>query len=338
MKLLPIPEPYSAGIFLTYKCNTTCRHCFYACSPRWPADWVSEEDAEQVLTQLARAMHGKYPDPERVGVNDGLHFTGGEPFLNFDLLLRLTEMARRLDIPGLFVETNGFWCRDDATTREKLRALQAAGLHGILISANPFILERISFERTERAVRISREVFGGNAIVYQRFFFEQFKRMGLKGTLAFEDYLAQAGYGLRYAELLAGGRVPYKLAHLFQHYPASHFFGLSCRAELIREWHIHVDNYGNFVPGFCGGLSLGNARDLEAICRGIDLDQRPVLKALLTDLEGLYRLGKAHGYQEQESYISKCHLCLDVRRHLARQGDFPELQPAAFYEHLEEQK
>lgn len=235
MSQLTIPVPYSAGLFLTYKCNCVCQHCLYACSPRWPADWISEEDAAQVLAHLAQAMRGKYPFPGQVGVNDGLHLTGGEPFLNFNLLLRLTEKARRLGIPTIFVETNGFWCRDDVTTRERLQALKDAGLHGILVSANPFILERVPFERTRRAARIGREVFGDNAIIYQSFFFRQFEQMGLNGTLPFAEYVRRAGYGLRYAELLPGGRVSYRLAGLFRPYPASYFFGDSCQAELIRE-------------------------------------------------------------------------------------------------------
>ncbi len=336
MKLLPIPEPYSAGIFLTYKCTSTCKHCMYACSPRWEADWLSLEDAEVILLQLARAMRGKYLSPCRIGVNEGLHFTGGEPFLNFDLLLRLTEMAERLGVPATFVETNAFWCTDDETARERLTALKRAGLDGTLISANPFILEHVPFECTERAVRIAQEVFDGNVIVYQRFFFEQFRRMGLRETLAFDKYVETAGYGLQHMELFASGRAVYKLAHLYRAYPAERFFGTSCRRELIRDWHVHVDNYGNFIPGYCAGLSLGDARGLAALCRGINLDEMPVLKALLTDLKALYDLGKEYGYQEREGYISKCHLCVDLRRHLARHGDFRELRPRAFYERLED--
>jgi hypothetical protein len=336
MNRLPIPEPYSAGMLLSYRCTSACKHCMYACSPTWPADWISEENAERVLSQLAVKMRGKYRHRGRIGVNDGIHFTGGEPFLNYDLLLRLTEIASRLGVPATFVETNAFWCRDDETTRRCLLALRRAGLGGILVSANPFILEQIPFERTERAVKISREVFGENAIVYQAFFYHQFRNMGLRGMLAFESYVEQAGHGLHYVELFANGRVPYKLASLFAHHPASHFFGASCRRELIRDWHIHVDNYGNFVPGFCGGLSLGDARDLDAICQGIDLDALPVLAALLSDLADLYHLGKEFGYEPRESYISKCHLCLDVRRHLARHGEFAELEPGAFYDHLED--
>ena len=337
MNKLPIPEPYSAGIFLSYSCTNTCKHCLYASSPRWEADWLSVQDAEVILSQLAEKLLGKYSQPGRIGVNDGIHFTGGEPFLNFELLLQLTEIAARLEIPSLFVETNGFWCIDDEAARQKLSALKCAGLDGILISANPFILEQIPFERTERAARISREVFdAGNVIVYQRFFFEQFTQLGIAGTLSFEEYMSTAGHGLQYVELFASGRVPYKLAYLYRRYPASHFFAASCRRELLRDWHVHVDNYSNYVPGFCGGLSLGDARELDAICEGIDLDELPVLEALLTDLGDLYDLGRQFGYEEREGYVSKCHLCLDIRRHLARRGGFKELGPLAFYERLED--
>ncbi|MEM4724244.1 MAG: hypothetical protein QXP01_04470, partial [Candidatus Hadarchaeum sp.] len=97
-----------------------------------------------------------------------------------------------------------------------------------------------------------------------------------------------------------------------------------------------IDNYGNYVPGYCGGLSLGDARDLNKLLQGIHLDELPVLRALLTSLEELYRLGKAYGYEELDGYVSKCHLCTDIRRHLAKVGDFPELKPREFYEHLED--
>lgn len=334
---LKIPAPSSGGIFLTYRCNSRCKHCMYACSPRWKGDWLSEEDAERVLSQFAAKLHDKYHSAS-VGLNYGLHFTGGEPFLNFDLLLNLTEIAHELGIPSTFVETNCFWCRDDETTREKLIRLREAGLNGILISVNPFVVEYVPFERMERAIRVSEEVFGRNVMVYQRFFYDQFRRAGLKGTLPFDGYLRQFGLiSLSHVELLPMGRVVYKLAHLFRRYPAEHFFGRSCRRELIRDWHVHVDNYRNYIPGYCGGISLGDAGDLDSICDGIDLNEFPVLRCLLTDLEELYRLGTEFDYEElEEGYISKCHLCLDIRRHLARHGGFKELRPREFYERLDD--
>jgi MoaA/NifB/PqqE/SkfB family radical SAM enzyme len=168
MAIQRIPEPYSAGVLLSYKCTSACRHCMYACSPDWDAKWLDADSAEIILSQLFQAMRGKYPHPGRVGVNDGVHFTGGEPFLNFNLLVELTGLAGRPGIPTTFAETNGFWATNDRIARERLRALKEAGLDGILISANPFILEHVPFERTERAVRISKEVFGSrNVIVYE---------------------------------------------------------------------------------------------------------------------------------------------------------------------------
>jgi hypothetical protein len=99
---------------------------------------------------------------------------------------------------------------------------------------------------------------------------------------------------------------------------------------------VHIDNECHYIPGYCGGLSLGDARDLDALNRGIDLDRYPVLSALLTDLKELLALDREFDYEEQEGYVSKCHLCVDIRRHLVAHGDFQELTPRGFYRHLED--
>ncbi|MEM2934348.1 MAG: radical SAM protein [Methanocellales archaeon] len=336
MDKLHIPEPISAGLFLSYKCTSKCKHCMYACSPSWKADWISERYIQKILTQLVdKIMESPYGID--ISINHGLHFTGGEPFLNFNLLLKATKIAHELRIPSTFVETNCFWCIDDKTTKEKLELLKEAGLKGILISVNPFIIEQIPFERIDRAVRISKEIFEDNVITYQDFFYQQFKRLNISDKLPFEEYLKKAAYSLRYVELIPMGRAVYKLGNLFKKYPAEQFFGESCKEELTRPWHVHVDNYCNYITGYCGGISLGNARDLASI-REVDLDKHPVLKALTTDIKRLYDLGVEFGYREKEGYISKCHLCVDIRKHLIQHGGkfkFKELTPRDFYLHLE---
>ena len=40
------------------------------------------------------------------------------------------------------------------------------------------------------------------------------------------------------------------------------------------------------MGGFCGGISLGDAHDLNQIFGGIDLDKRPVLKTLVIGIRG----------------------------------------------------
>jgi len=320
----------------------------YACSPRWKDDWININDAEKILTQLSKILAKKYPKGfSQLGVNLGVHFTGGEPFLNFNLLLELTKIANRLEIPSPFGETNCFWCVDDEKTEEKLSKLRDEGLRGILISANPFIVEQIPFERIERAIVISRKVFGRNVMIYHDLFYNQLRSLSVKGTLRFNDYLRlmrdkdrlSLYESLSFPSILPMGRTPYKLGHIYKKYPAKFFFRDSCMEELTRDWHIHIDNYCNYITGYCAGISLGDARDIYAICQGIDLDDRPIIGFLASPrgIEKLFKFGvEEFGYKElEDGYVSKCHLFVDVRKNILEQSDeFKELKPGEFYHNL----
>jgi hypothetical protein len=49
----------------------------------------------------------------------------------------------------------------------------------------------------------------------------------------------------------------------------------------------------------------------------------------------LYQFAQDFGYREsQEGYLSKCDLCLDIRKFLVSRAQFEKLQPKAFYELL----
>ena len=340
---LRVPSPVSGGLMLTYTCNAACGHCMYACSPRWPADWISDQDLEETLRSLAGKIQPGPYGPDSMGLNHGLHFSGGEPFLNFELLCRAAGLARELGIPSLFVETNCSWARGDAETRQRLLTLRKQGIIGIMISINPFYLEHVPFERSERAIRISQEVFGTNVAVYQLEYYRLFKQLGIRGRLSFAEFLELTG-GRNFAaasEFFLSGRAPYSVEStgLFPHHPAAAFLSEPCAPSFIRSWHNHFDNYNNFMPGYCGGISLGDCRNLDRIItEGVDLDERPVLAAIASgDFAGLLDMARGLGYAEREAgYLSKCHLCVEVRRHLASSGDFPELAPKEFYLRLEE--
>jgi hypothetical protein len=317
----------------------------YACSPRWPSDWITKQDLETMLSQLAGTIEPSPHGSTAVSLNHGLHFTGGEPFLNFDLLCQAVTMARDLRIPSTFVETNGFWCTDDHVTRKKLRTLREKGLHGILISVNPFYLEFVPFDRTERAIAASLEVFGRNTMIYQLEYFRRFKEWQIEGTVAFEEYLhtlEPAPDLLRNVEFFMNGRAPFNLGPLlgqvYSRRPARDFLSGSCAPSFLRSWHNHFDNYGNFVPGYCGGISLGDCRRLDRLLiDGIDVAEYPILGYLIEeDLGGLLRFARRYGYCERpEGYLSRCHLCTDIRRHLVHGGEFRELRPREFYCQLE---
>jgi len=339
MTRVKVPRPISGGLMLSYKCSAACRHCMYACSPKWGADWISKEDLEEILSRLAgRIQPGPWGD-ETLSLNHGLHFTGGEPFLNFELLVEAVALAEELGIPSTFVETNCSWCGSDGITRKRLRLLKEAGLKGILISVNPFYAEYVPFERTERCIQISQEVFGGSVMVYQVAYYHRFRQLGIKDRIALEDYLALTeGERLaEHVELFLMGRAARQLREFYPTYPAHTFFGEPCRPPFLRNWHNHFDNYGNFMPGYCGGISLGRWKDLDRLeTEGIDLDEHPVLRFLIAeDVRGLLRFAQDFGYQEsQEGYVSKCDLCLDIRRHLVSRQNFDELNPKEFYAQL----
>ena len=62
----------------------------------------------------------------------------------------------------------------------------------------------------------------------------------------------------------------------------------------------------------------------------IDVTDRPVEPSD----PGLVETVQALIGKWQEGYLSKCDLCLDLRRHLVSKQDFAELSPKEFYVHL----
>ncbi|KXA96283.1 hypothetical protein AKJ39_04825 [candidate division MSBL1 archaeon SCGC-AAA259J03] len=159
----------------------------------------------------------------------------------------------------------------------------------------------------------------------------------MEGTVSLERSLDMWGTGmLESMEMLPRGRFPYRLGKFYSKHPADRFFEESCEGELRRGWHFHVDNYLNYLPAYCGGISLGDARNLESMEDGIPLGDRPALDAPTESLEHLYQLGEKFGYEEERGgYVSKCHLCLDIRRHLVEgTGRFKELRPKEFYSRI----
>jgi hypothetical protein len=333
-----VPSPRSGGLILSYRCSCECLHCMYACSPRWKDDWISREDMESILSGLAGRIVPSPYGPDTVSLNHGLHFTGGEPFLNFELLVACAQTAASYGIPSSFVETNCAWCVSERVTREKLRLLKEKGIKGILISVNPFYLEWVPFSRTKRAVEIGYEIFGRNMLVYQLEYFRLFSSMGIKGTLRYSEFVKRGIEGsIGEVEFFFMGRAAYRLGGDALRYRAQELFKQGCVGGFLRTWHNHFDNYGNFIPGYCGGITLGDCRNLSGLIEeGIDTDERPVIGYLAQgDMEGLFQFAQDFGYRELPGgYLSLCHLCTEIRRHLLGKRPFLELGPQGFYDHL----
>ncbi len=96
-------------------CNLTCHHCFISCSPK--NDSFGHLTLEQVRQRLAESV--------RLGVKE-YYFTGGEPFLNRDMVPILVET---LKVGPATVLTNGTVLKDEWL--EELQAAEQASLYSL---------------------------------------------------------------------------------------------------------------------------------------------------------------------------------------------------------------
>ncbi|KXA99256.1 hypothetical protein AKJ41_05705 [candidate division MSBL1 archaeon SCGC-AAA259O05] len=181
----------------------------YACSPEGSENWIEPEKIEGVMDYLSEKIQAPRMGPKSVGLNSGLHYTGGEPFLNYNLLLNLVKMGNRFDIPGIFVETNCFWCREEETVVERFLELKEARLDGVLVSVNPFTAGHVPLENTLAAIEAGKEVFGSNLLIYQKSFLDRMRRKDVEGTVPLEKSLELIGSSMfKTMEMLPRGGFP----------------------------------------------------------------------------------------------------------------------------------
>jgi hypothetical protein len=322
--------PTDLGIILSYRCQCACKHCLYNCGPLW-SDWMSREALREALLATRTWSH-----PLQV------HFTGGEPFLNFPLLLDGVLMASHLGVP-CYVETNAGWCLRGQDVAQKLTALRDAGLGAVLISCSPFHAESIPLARTLLAIEKAAEVFGHQRVMtYMSHCVDQIRQFSVHETVPLGRYTERLGLPAARRLLWDGysiipaGRSGYHLGHLTAKRPASAFREQNCRLEILHAHHSHFDLYGNYISWFCGGLSVGPWRELPRVLTDYEAGNfPPIIDTLIASgpYGLLQRASKLEGYQElPDGYAGKCHLCVDVRRHLADSRDIPELQPRQFYQ------
>jgi hypothetical protein len=293
---------------------------------------MSEDEAALALGLIQTALP-----------NAQVHITGGEPFLNFPLLLSTVRIASRLNLP-VYVETNAAWAVDSETVKSRFEMLHEAGLQAMLISCSPFHAESIPLRRTLMAIDQAITTFGMEQVfVFLAEWIDQIWRFGDRTPVALQHYVDSYGFepaGLLFWDgysLISGGRAGYALGAYTERLPAEEFQYLNCQDEILYASHSHFDCYGNFVTGFCGGISLGQWKDFPAIVASYRSGQYPDLISMLLDggPYTLFKFARPYGYQPlNRGYAGKCHLCTDVRKFLVHSHGFKQLEPRLYYEML----
>jgi hypothetical protein len=327
-KPLHIKRLISGGLITNYFCTSQCRHCLYACSPRWPKTYIDKDIARECLTAIRRCGCVS------------IHIGGGEPFLNPNGLKAVMQTARETGIRVEYIETNSSWYRGEAEAVDLLTNLADLGLSTLLVSISPFHNEYIPFYKVKGVMAACRtagiQIFPWVADFIRDI--DSFDDRCIHGLGEYrdafgDDYLHRipGRYWIHF-----GGRALSAFSEILPKRSIEDVLGTSTGGctELADVSHFHVDLFGNYIPGLCSGLSLS----VEDLGKAVTAGQYPILHVLATDgILGLLMLAaERFGYDSRPHYVSKCDLCLDIRKHLVinRDVDSPDLWPRGFYENI----
>ncbi len=302
-----------AGLMLTYRCSAACRFCYYYCDPQ-ASGLMSVDTAIQSWEGLVRLA----------GDNAKVHITGGEPFLYFDRLAQICERASRLGLTPLdSIETNaGVWSSDNEL-RDQLRFLDDCGLDRLKISWDAFHEEFIEIDKVRRFIHIARNILGPQRVLIRW-------EKHLDNPTGIRQREETQKQSLLLAALTADscrftGRAAEELAPLVAEHPAEAFRGRHCQKALLGSKGVHIDPYGNIFNGQCSGMVIGNVNQtpLDVLWQTFEPDRADFWKILYEKGPfGLLGPAKNDGFQPQDKYASKCHLCTDIRRFFFDKGNY----------------
>lgn len=137
--LAPLPRPKVLTVMPTYQCTAACSHCGTYSSPH-DETWLPED---LMLKGIDQAVDAGY----QVVV-----FTGGEPTLATEILLRGIEAASARGVTTRLV-TNAWWAVDDAEADKVIADLVAAGLNEINFSTGDQHARFVPVDNVVRATR-----------------------------------------------------------------------------------------------------------------------------------------------------------------------------------------
>ena len=133
-------RPLVLSILTTRRCTAECDHCCVGSSPRATSSLTTER------------IHGLIDEATRVGSFERIVFTGGECFLLGRELDALIAHAHVLGFDTRVI-SNGYWAVNERAARERVAALQAAGLDEMMLSTGTFHQRFVPVQRVVHAAR-----------------------------------------------------------------------------------------------------------------------------------------------------------------------------------------
>jgi organic radical activating enzyme len=316
----------TGGIMTTYECSVQCAHCRHKASPTRNGGFISFEMLDKIIIKL-----------EQLGCSS-VHLEGGEPFLYPNELVTVVKRIKQSSIHLEHIVTNCSWHKNQKETKDLLKKLKTYGLGRLLLKVSPFQNENIPLKKAHDVAKIAKQL-GINAMIWDNEVYPEVSSFDASKTHSLKKYLKK--YGNDYMKKLAGcfnvtfaGRSfevfgkylnTYTVAELFMH-------NKGCSYDFPTSTHFHVDMHGNFIFSHTNGVTV----HIDDIGNTIDPKKYPYLTILYAEgVSSLYKLAVGqYGFKAKvDGYMSKCHLCYEVRKFLVVQKgiDSPDLQPLDFY-------
>jgi MoaA/NifB/PqqE/SkfB family radical SAM enzyme len=265
--------------------------------------------------------HGYLAEATAVSNLESFMVFGGEPMLYPEQAIAIFEKAKQLGIPKIDMITNGFWGRDKERAGRWAERLKAAGLNKVNVSIDVFHAQHIPVEYPRNAavslLNAGIENVRWNVAVVESIDAENKYD---KKTRQILEKLKVAGITANFVKIFPAGRAVENLHEFFKREPLQG----PCASDPIlgnplkNPESICIEPSGEV--DVCWHLSIGNARKtpLSRIISEYDWRKYPVIKTLVEDGPmGLLKLGELHDFEFQENfYINKCHLCMEIRKTL----------------------
>jgi len=315
----------TGGIMTNYKCSVRCAHCRHNASPTRSSGFISEDMVSKILKKL-----------ESLNCQS-VHIEGGEPFLYPVELLRTVKQIQESNIYLEHIVTNCSWYQNQKDAKSILIELKKYGLNRLLLKVSPFQNESIPLRKVNSVAKVAEQL-GIHVLIWDNEVYPEVASFDPAKTHSLNQYIKK--YGSDYMK---------KLAECFKVTFAGRTFAVyedylsksslndillknkGCGVSFPTQHHFHIDMYGNFIFSHTNGVSI----EMDDLGKPIDFNKYPYLNLLSREgVNGLYKHAIIkYGFLPQAEYISKCHLCYEVRKFLVTEKSVnsPDLQPLEFY-------
>ena len=132
---------------LTARCNASCAHCSESFGP-YRTEALRKDEICRLMSEAATIDDGR---PLQFDL------TGGEPFLDFELLTEVVAFGAQLG-GSVSCVTNAYWARTSEIALSRLATLQQAGLDLLAVSVSRFHQQFVPVQRVQFVLAAAAEL------------------------------------------------------------------------------------------------------------------------------------------------------------------------------------